>query len=115
MKQSIAIMAASAAITAGLLLAEPAFAEPVQPAQTFVSMVRTADLDLRTDAGREALEHRLANAAREVCGIASDADIRGKNEVRRCRDETLANATSQKDSVIAAAEPGALIAVSASR
>ena len=115
MKQSITIFAASAAITAGLMLAKPALAEPVQPAQTFVSLVKTADLDLRTDAGREALNHRLANAAREVCGTASDVDIKGKNDVRRCRNDTLARASSQTDSVLAAAERGAVIAVSASR
>lgn len=115
MKQSITIFAASAAITAGLMLAKPALAEPVPPAETFVSLVKTADLDLGSAAGREALQHRLANAAREVCGTASDVDIKGKNDVRRCRDETLANAAKQTDRVLAAAERDSVIAVSASR
>ena len=32
------------------------------------------------------LDRRLAAAAREVCGFASDADLEGKNDVRACRE-----------------------------
>jgi UrcA family protein len=77
--------------------------------------VHTADLDLDSQAGRQRLERRLAAAAIEVCGTASDFDLAGKNEVRRCRDETLAEARSRSDRIVAAAATGAPIAVSAAR
>jgi UrcA family protein len=60
------------------------------------AVVHTSDLDLGTRAGQRALDLRLARAAREVCGSASDADLRGKNAVRKCRDEVLASAMAQK-------------------
>jgi UrcA family protein len=78
--------------------ATPALAEP----PVAVSMtVQTADLDLSSQAGQRALDHRLSIAAKEVCGTASDVDVVGKNEVRRCRTETLANLASERDQRIA--------------
>ena len=115
MKKPILIMLASAVVTAGFLVATPASAEPLADAQTRVSFVRTVDLDLSSDAGRRQLEARLASAAREVCGTASDADLKGKNDVRRCRVETLARATAQKDERVAQSAREPLIAVSAAR
>lgn len=80
--------------------ASPALAEPPVIA---TSTVQTADLDLSSKAGQRALDHRLSVAAKEVCGMASDADISGKNDVRRCRVETLARVASDRDQRIAAA------------
>ena len=80
--------------------ATPALAEPPAIA---TSVVQTADLDLSSQAGQRALNHRLALAAKEVCGTASDVDIAGKNDVRRCRVETLARVASDRDQRIAAA------------
>lgn len=80
--------------------ATPAFAEPVAIA---TATVQTADLDLSSQAGREALDHRLNQAVKDVCGAASDADISGKNDVRRCRVETLASLSAERDQRIAAA------------
>jgi UrcA family protein len=80
--------------------ATPALAEaPVIATST----VQTADLDLSTARGRRALDRRLAQAAKEVCGTASDVDVAGKNDVRRCRAETLAGLASERDQRIAAA------------
>ena len=79
--------------------ATPALAEPVIATST----VQTADLDLSSSKGQRALDRRLQLAAKEVCGSASDADIAGKNEVRRCRVETLARVASERDQRIAAA------------
>ena len=67
------------------------------------SIVETADLDLNSQSGQRALDRRLNQAVKEVCGIASDADVAGKNDVRRCRDETLAGLASERDQRIAAA------------
>jgi len=80
--------------------ATPALAAPPVIA---TSVVQTADLDLSTAKGQRALDLRLTQAVKEVCGTASDVDIAGKNEVRRCRVDTLANLSAERDQRIAAA------------
>ena len=94
MKQALKIIAASALVTAVAIKAVPALAEP---APQNVSIVQTADLDLSTKAGRDALDHRLVIAAYEVCGTASDVDLAGKNEVRACRADVLAKARTDSE------------------
>lgn len=114
--KAIHIILTSFAITTGVIKAAPALAETPQPATVLnVSHVRTADLDLGSRDGQRKLDQRLANAAREVCGTASDVDIHGKNDVRKCRDDTLANAKGQRDAVLAAAGRDGFIAVTAAR
>ena len=114
MKKAIHIVLVSALITTGIIKAAPALAE-APASDTNISLVRTADLDLRSAEGQRKLDHRLAVAAREVCGTASDVDVEGKNEVRKCRDETLALARSQRDAVLAEANRGNFVAVTAAR
>lgn len=80
--------------------ATPALAEPPVIA---TATVQTADLDLSSQAGRQALDHRLNVAVKDVCGTASDFDLAGKNDVRRCRVETLAGLSAERDQRIAAA------------
>ena len=80
--------------------ATPALAEAPAIA---TSVVQTADLDLSSQSGQRALDRRLNQAVNEVCGTASDADIAGKNDVRRCRVETLASLSDERDQRIAAA------------
>ncbi len=82
------------------LTAAPAFAEAPNMVQ---STVQTADLDLSTERGQRALDQRLNHAVKEVCGTASAADIEGKNEIRRCRTETLASLADERDQRIAQA------------
>jgi UrcA family protein len=78
--------------------ATPALAEqPVMVSTT----VQTADLDLSSAAGQQALNHRLAVAAKAVCGTAWDIDVAGKNDMRRCRAETLAKLAAERDQRIA--------------
>ena len=90
MKQTLKIIAAATFATAVLIKAVPALAEQSQTQN--VSVVHTYDLDLASKAGQRALDHRLVNAAVEVCGTASDVDIAGKNAVRSCRAEVLRRA-----------------------
>lgn len=112
--KAITIVIASALITAAGLKAVPALAEtPV--AETNVRLVHTTDLDLATDRGQRQLEQRLAKASREVCGSASDLDLEGKNDVRNCRNEVLARARADRDTIVAAARNRGVIAISASR
>ena len=79
--------------------ATPAMAEPI----TITSTVQTADLDLASAQGQRALDRRLALAVKEVCGTASDVDIAGKNEVRRCRVDTLSALSAERDQRVARA------------
>lgn len=83
------ILASLLAFTAPPLLADPPVA--------VTSSVETADLDLSSATGQRTLDLRLAHAVREVCGEASTSDIAGKNQVRRCRTETLASVTVERD------------------
>jgi UrcA family protein len=115
MKKSFYIALVSALLTAGLIQAAPAFAQDQVPGQAVVSLVHTADIDVSTADGRRQLDRRLSIAAREVCGTASDADLAGKNDVRACRAETLAQAKAQNSTIYAAANRGAVIAITASR
>lgn len=80
--------------------ATPALAEPPVIA---TATVRTVDLDLSSQAGQRALDRRLSQAVKEVCGAASDVDVAGKNDVRRCRVDTLASLSAERDQRIAAA------------
>ena len=91
-KTSIAMLLAFSAV--------PAFAEP---AVTVTSTVQTADLDLSSAKGQNALDHRLQRAAVEVCGIASPADLEGQNDVRKCRKDTVASLQAERDQRIAKA------------
>lgn len=115
MKQGLKIVLASALITAAAIRAVPALAADAGEPQTFTSRVHTADLNLSTPDGQQALDTRLTRAVREVCGEASDADLAGKNEVRRCRETTLASARTQRDTLIASVDRGGVIMVAAAR
>ena len=97
----IRIILTSFAITAGVLTGSPTVAQPAGPL-TNTQTVRTADLDLSTQAGRSALDHRLVNAAVEVCGEAADVDLAGRNSVRQCRHDVLADARAKAGQAIAA-------------
>jgi UrcA family protein len=78
-------------------------------------VVHTADLNLGSEAGLRQLDRRLSNAAREVCGDASVADLEGRNQVRHCIDATLARAKLQRDGLLASRGQGGSLMVSARR
>jgi UrcA family protein len=79
------------------------------------SIVHTADLDLSSQFGQQQLDQRLAQAAREVCGTASPADLEGFKNVRLCRQQTVAAAVAQREQLLAAARAGTPIRVAAAR
>ena len=110
MKQALLIILGSALVTGAAIKAAPALAQDVA-----TSIVKTADLNLDSVQGQEALEQRLSSAAHAVCGAASDADLEGKNDVRRCRNEVLARAHAERDQILATRTDGATIALSSVR
>ncbi len=115
MKKSILYGLTSALITALALKAAPALAQQAPAGEAYVAIVKTADINLGSEAGQRQLDRRLAQAARDVCGTASDSDLEGKNEVRKCRDESIARVQGDKQAVLAAADRSAVIAVTAAR
>jgi UrcA family protein len=114
MTKALQIAATAFLITAAAIKAAPALAEPVAPPVN-VRLVHTADLDLSTSSGQRVLNVRLAHAAREVCGTASEVDLVGQNDVRKCRSDVLAKARDQRGQLLAAAGRGATIAISTGR
>jgi UrcA family protein len=112
MKNPYLIALASGLITAAGIKAAPALAEtPSANVETRITHVRTADLDLSNPAGQRTLDLRIAQAARDVCGKPSDADLAGQNKARECRQDVIARTSSERDALLAAAGRGATIAI----
>jgi UrcA family protein len=93
------LFALAALAAAAFVIVPTAAQEPVSADRTVA--VRHADLDLASRAGVAALDRRIQAAVREACGTASDADVRGKNQVQQCRADTLASVAAQRESAIA--------------
>lgn len=107
--KKLLILAALAATSVG----QPVLAQSA-PANPSVA-VQHRDLDLRTEAGAKSLDRRIWRAVVEVCGTASDFDLKGKNDVRQCRADTRATATAQAEVAIADAARHQVIRVSSIR
>jgi UrcA family protein len=103
MNKTLKITLSAFLITAGLIKGAPTIAAPA--AARNVSIVHTADLDLSSQAGRDALDRRLVTAAYDVCGTASDVDLAGKNKVRQCRTDVLAQARAQSEQLASRGGP----------
>ena len=102
MKKPLLIMTGSALATAALFFASaPARSAPVSTSAEVVQIVPTADLDLSSLAGQKALDRRLTRAVIELCGQAADVDLAGRNAVRKCRADTLAEAYKVRDQRLA--------------
>ncbi len=89
-------------IIALAILSSAVAVSPAAAQDQAASIVRTADLNLGTAAGRDALNARIVQAAREVCGSASSTDLEGRNGVRACREQVIAEATLKRDRILAA-------------
>lgn len=71
------------------------------PPAAATRVVTTADLDLGSAVGQRLLDRRLMLAIADVCGTASDADLAGQNEVRRCRVDTRQRVARDRDQRLA--------------
>lgn len=91
-----------ASVAAGLatLAVTPAQAEIGAPRSV---VVRYADLDLRSDYGRDRLKKRVAFAAEIVCGPADTLSFASKASVSGCQDRAIANASRSMVEVFARA------------
>ena len=85
MKNSVLALAALASTAVSL----PALAAPVSIS------VRTADLNLYSPAGRAALARRISTAAKTVCIVDGDRDLKSIAEGNKCYTNAVANAWSQ--------------------
>lgn len=110
MKQTLKIILASALGTAALIKGVPALAEPAA-ANVTVSVVRTADLDLQSNVGREELDHRLVIAAHAVCDTVSAVDLKARNAQADCREQVLAAAREKVRGILAGRDPQTALSV----
>ena len=101
----LAMIASAAPITS--VAAEPA------PSAENKIVVRTADLDLGSATGQRILDHRIAIAVVDACGETSNADLAGRNEIRRCRNETSASVAANRDRLVELASRGQNIILAA--
>ena len=81
--------------------ASPAFAQESRS-------VAFADLDLSTPAGVATLDRRIEGAVRQVCGNYFPNSPASREEVLRCRRDTLASIYSQRSDAIAQSQTRAI-------
>lgn len=93
MKTILTLAALAAAATGAPALAQTASEQVVR--------VSYADLDLRSGAGRAALDRRIGQAVRDACGTISASDPRGANDAYRCRDELSVKLGRSRDALLA--------------
>ena len=105
MKTALLTLAAAAVLT-GPVQAQSILVvtEPVRSAR-----VEVADLNLRSAAGRSALEGRIRAAANSVCEIDGDRSLETRLSVRYCYSAALAEGIRQADTLVAQSE-GTLLA-----
>jgi UrcA family protein len=87
-----------AAAVACLAVSAPALANPTEIAVTY------KDLNLASPDGRAKLDHRLDNAAAEVCSAHGTHDLASKDVARRCHQAAMSDAREKAQIVVARAK-----------
>jgi UrcA family protein len=105
---TVARVVASLALATAVLPA-PSFARAVADQAPSVS-ISYRDLDLGTDAGARALDHRVRIAAEEVCGYADPRSLSAMRPVLACRKIAMKSAAPQVEVALAAARSGRALA-----
>lgn len=103
------IFTPAAALGLCLFIALPAAAAPAPELPQ--AIVRTADLDLATPAGEQALHHRIATAVTQVCGVAGSRELAVNASIKGCRATAWDSASRQMQTVLASARDGKAYAV----
>ena len=88
------VAAVAAAFTSTLTAVSPAMAA------TAGVEVSYSDLNLDTSLGRQALDGRIAYAARKLCGDYSHLELRFFADSRACQQEVIAGAQAQREAVL---------------
>ena len=96
---AIGIILTSALVTAAVIKAFQRLPKP-RPRRRSASCAPPTSI-CRPAIGREALDKRLVTAANAVCGAAADVDLAGRNDVRLCRKDVLAQARAKTDAIAA--------------
>jgi UrcA family protein len=94
-------------LASGLLFATPALAADPDGAARMT--VRTNDLDLSTEAGAQALRHRVKIAASVACE-AKGRDLQSVTRSEACRNDMIAQADQQVQFALARAQGGKALA-----
>lgn len=87
--------AAIAAMIANVAAVAPALAQGAPSVE-----VSYGDLNLTSDAGRQILDRRIANAAAQLCGEARPVELTWNAAVEACRSETIASTQPQRDAAV---------------
>ena len=83
------------AVSAAIVISSVAGHAGAQDSQRTVR-VSYADLDLRQDAGRQVLEHRIGAAVEKVCSPApAGVDLTQRHDYQRCRSQAMVGAQHQ--------------------
>jgi len=111
--EGISIVISFARLTAALALAgaiisTPAYAAIQGDARSVT--VRTADLNLSTEAGRAALTRRIGYAATVVCGRADVRDLVAVQATQGCRTAAIDGAMPQVQLALSGAKAGVQLA-----
>ena len=106
---------AIALLSAGLTFAAvaPSSAAPVATETLHVS-VRSSDLDLASQSGRAVLQGRIAVAVAQICGSHPRTTAEAENYAN-CSHAARADAASQFDTMVAAAENARKMATAPAR
>ncbi|PSJ38541.1 UrcA family protein [Allosphingosinicella deserti] len=89
-------------VTVGALFIFAPVAAQQPQSQPAAAHITYDDLDLGSARGVAELDRRIAGAIRDFCGTASDINLEGKNDVRRCRVEAREGAARQREQALAA-------------
>jgi UrcA family protein len=100
--------ASAALVTVAALVAVPATAAEIGTSRSMV--VRHSDLDLTSASGVDALNRRVATAARAVCGTFHAADLAAKQQALACRKVALNDARRNIELAVAASRSGQQLA-----
>lgn len=99
---------------AAILVASALVVPTVSQAATNQSVrVSYADLNLASDAGRNALAGRIYSAARSVCEIEDSRELALSSATNSCRNGAIAAAQPEVDAAIAAVRKGTVTVLDA--
>ena len=77
-----------------------AFAAPAAAAETVTVKVGYSDLNLKTAAGKETLEARIASAIKTACGRPETRNLKSVQAWQDCKDSASSSAAEQFEKTV---------------